>query len=157
GLSGGVNLSDAEVTSSASTEAKILGDATITVSGAVTVDAGLTTDGTASDVIRGASTPRAAHYQNFALANLSNFGVGAISLGATQSDAKVDGAVRAQLDGDILSSGSVSVTANGTNTAISETRFISAGLAGLSFTDTSSEVGSNADVEALVGGTASVA
>ena len=156
-LSGGVNLASAQVTSAASTAAEILGNSTITVLGGVTVDAGLTTDGDASDVVGGAVVARAVHFQNYALANLSNVAGGAIAVGATLSDAKVDGGVRATLNGDINGSGFVTVTANGTNTVLSKTLFVAAGLAGLSYTDTTAEIGDNADVQAQVGSSATVA
>jgi len=164
-LSGGVNLAQAHVTSDAETAAEILSSASINVSGAVTVDAGLTTDTVTSDVIGGFTVARSAHYQNYALANLGNVAGGAIAVGATVSDALVDAGTRATLNGDVTGSGSITVKAHGDenvnaparNDASAKTLFVAVGLAGLAYTDTTAQVGVNAVVKAEVGSAATVA
>jgi len=93
-----LNLASAQITSNASTAAEILSDASITTSGAITVDAGLTTDTVPCDVIANICVARSAHYQNYALARLANVSGGVIALGATVSEALVDGGVRATLN-----------------------------------------------------------
>jgi len=103
------------------------------------VDAGLTTDTVPCDVIANICVARSAHYQNYALARLANVSGGVIALGATVSEALVDGGVRATLNGDVNNSGSISVTANGHNDADAKTLFVAAGLVGLSYTDTTAQ------------------
>src|SRR6185503_15543940 len=90
---------------------------------------------------------------NYAQAKLETVGIGAIAAGATISEAKVGAPVTAKLDGDITSSGSITVRATSDNYAIATTIFITAGLGALSATDTQAEITSTAKTEALVGST----
>ncbi len=69
----------------------------------------------------------------------------------------VEGAVIAELDGDITASSGVTVSASGANLADADTRVAGFGLAfGGAGSGTVAEVSSNADVQALVGSTSSI-
>ena len=152
GLAVGVNTASALVTSNAKTEAAIGSSASVNVSGAILVEAALTPRTVPNVRTILPTTDTYARY-NYAQAKLETIGVGTIAAGATISEAKVGAPVTAKLDGDIASSGSITVRATSDNYAIATTIFITAGLGALSATDTQAEITSTAKTEALVGST----
>ena len=127
----------AEIADEADNEASIGSGASITVSGAVTVDAGQTSANTATS-------------------NLDRKAGGAIDAGVLVSEASIHAGVLAQMDGDV-DAGSLSVTADGDNTATATTSMVGGGA--LSFTGagtlanvgTDEDDGPDAKVEARVG------
>ncbi len=158
-LAVGVNAAKAQVTSAAKTEAKVLSTSEIYVSGAVTVDAGLTGDDHRAldeTTVDPDDTVADPHY-NLAQANLETFAGGLIAAGVTLSEAKIGGAVRAEMNGAIASSGSVVVTANSHNLATARTFFLAAGLGAIAATHSLAEITTDAKTEALVGSGATVA
>ena len=111
-VSVGGAFGDAEIADEAANEASIGAAASITVTGAVVVDAGQTS-------------------ANSATSNLDRKAGGFISGGVLVSEATIHGGVLAQLDGDV-DAGSLSVTADGDNTATATTAMVGGGA--LSFT-----------------------
>ena len=87
-------------------------DANVTVSGAVTVDAGQSSANTAN-------------------ATIDATAFGTVSGAVIASEAHINGAVLAELDGSVNAGGSLTVQANGTNNSTSTTN--SFGLGGISF------------------------
>ena len=88
GLSGTAVSADAEVTTAADTQALVGSTASVNVSGGVTIDAQLTTDGGNGK-------------QNYALAKVYGGSVGGISAGVVLSNALVAGSVEAKLNGAV--------------------------------------------------------
>ena len=128
---------DAEITSTADNTAMIGPDANVNVSGAVTVDAGQNSANTADATIDATS-------------------FGTVSGAVIASEAHINGAVLAELDGSVDAGGSLTVQANGTNNSTATTN--SFGLGGISFSGAGSlaTIDSQADVTAKTGSSASV-
>ncbi len=134
GFAGG--NADAELTSDATNEASIGSDAVITVSGAVTVDAGQSADNNATATVDGDAT---------------GFVSGAILI----AQSHVNGAVLAKVDGDVTSS-TLTVNGHGANTADATTSSFQLGGLSFSGSGTFAQVGSAATVTAWVGSSATV-
>src|SRR5439155_7312938 len=152
GLSGA--FSDAEVTSGAYTQASVGQFATLSSSGAVEVLADLKTantfypDNTPDRLLGKNGTTPAARHEAIGLTD-SIAGGAFAAAGLFASRAVVNGAVRAQLDGSVTGSSSVTAKAIGGSFADSRTLAISAsGLAAMGGSMQLAEVGSGADVEA---------
>ncbi|MGZ4129286.1 MAG: hypothetical protein ACXVPR_00475, partial [Actinomycetota bacterium] len=129
--------SDAEILAGADVVAEIGKDAVDAVAGTVTVDAGLTLDGSG--------------HGNFAAAETESTGVGLISAGIFFGKALVGGAVTAELDGSVGGS-SVLVTATGHNDAVADTNALNiGGFASITGSGVDAEVTSSGDVNARTG------
>src|SRR6185436_9511118 len=95
--------------------------------------------------------------KNKASAFVNGVGIGLLgSVAVMLSDAKVGGGVGAAFDGDVASSGSINVTADGRNLAETETLSVGVGLLSGAGSGSVSEVTDQADVVAGVGSTASL-
>ena len=129
---------NAEIQTGADVVAGIGPDATVDITGAVLVDAGLTTP-------------------NQAPAETHSTGVGLISGGVFFASSKIGGAVVARLDGSVSSAAQVTVQANGANEANADTDALNIGF-GFSVTGAGvqAQVTATGDVDAIVGGTASI-
>ena len=129
--------SDAEILAGADVVAQIGKDSLDAVAGTVTVDAGLTLDGSG--------------HGNYAAAETKSTGVGLISAGIFFGKALVGGAVTAELDGSVGGS-SVLVTATGHNDAVADTNALNiGGFASITGSGVDAEVASTGDVNALTG------
>ncbi|MHB1242915.1 MAG: beta strand repeat-containing protein, partial [Gaiellaceae bacterium] len=139
-LGGGTGArADADVQSSAGVSATVGSGAQISVSGLVKLDALLTgVENRANAVAQGGSG-------------------GIFNGGSMEAEATISGAVLADLDGDVLASGSVLVLAGGGNWATADTFFVGISVVGLSGSGAQAEVTGSADVEALVGSSATIA
>ena len=139
---GNVAFPEATVTSDAAVEALLPSDATITSSGAVKIEARTL----ALDGVTAATTTAKAEAFSGAL--------GAFAGTYMSAKAHVDAPLRAKLDGDVLGSSSIAVTANGANLANAST--VTASLTGFSGSGSGAEalVSSTAVTEALVGSNA---
>src|SRR4029079_11796607 len=81
---------------------------------------------------------------------------GIVGIAAGHTLATVGGALKAELNGDVLDGASADVKANGTNDATAHALAISISLGGAAGANAYAEVTDQADVEALVGSTASL-
>ena len=135
GLSGA--YADAEITSSSVVEAKVGSTASLASTGAVTVDAHTTGTGNTATADAEGGT-----------------GGGIAALSVMVTNAEIDGAVRARLDGDVTGSASVLVTANGTNQADATTFMVGIAAFAGSGSGSSATIGGSAQVQALAGGPA---
>ena len=120
-------------------EAHVAAASQLSSQGAVVVDAHTTGTGTTAT-----ATVKSAGHGGFA------------SLAIMFADARVEGDVRAQLDGDVLASDALTVTANGLTRAVATAEVLSASL-GFAGTAAGTLAEISGDIEALVGGTSSVA
>ena len=127
GLSGTAVSADAQVTSGADTEAFVGSNASVNVSGGVTIDAQLTTDGGNGK-------------QNYALAGISGGSVGGISAGVVLSNALVAGSVTAKLNGAVTNSSFITINADSTMEANADTTFFGIGALSFSGSSTDAEV-----------------
>src|SRR6185503_11465604 len=141
-IAGAVTALEAKATvgSAAKTSAVLGSNASVDLSGPVTLDAGLTT---------------ANGHKNWADAEVTSAAGGlGISLGAAETSAKMGGAVEAQLNGTIEGSSTVTITAISDDYANANTEFASiGGLAGLSATATTATITTGANT--IAGGTGS--
>ncbi|HEX7826194.1 MAG TPA: hypothetical protein VF477_14920, partial [Mycobacterium sp.] len=127
--------SNATVTEDADVEARVGATASLTTSGALRVEADGDNDASAeSDMGSG----------------------GVVGVAGGSLFAIVGGGVKAELNGDVFGAGSVTVDADGSNDAIAHAKAVSVGLVAGSGASAYSEVTDKADVEALVGSTASL-
>jgi hypothetical protein len=153
-LGAGGIYSDAEITSGAGIEALVDSDASLTTSGAVCVEAQTAAAGTTS----GSPCPTAATpVANTATANVQSISFGlALSVSVLVSKAAVNGDVRATLDGTVNGSSSITVEANSANDATATTTTVNLGLASISASGASADIGSGASTDATAAGSSSL-
>ncbi|MHB1242601.1 MAG: beta strand repeat-containing protein, partial [Gaiellaceae bacterium] len=131
-------FSFAEITSGAGIEATIGTGSAVTVTGLVRVSASTWGGG------------------NEALAEAHGGATGAINGGVMLADAEVASPVRAAMHGAILGGSQLDVLATGANDATASTFFAGIGLVAVSGSGASASVSSSADVEALIGSSATI-
>ena len=129
GLSGTGVSSDAQVTGDADTQALVGSTASLNISGALTVDAALTTGGNGK--------------QNYALTKVYGGSLGGISAGLVLTQAIVAGSVEAKLSGAVAHSGSITINADSAMHADADTTFF--GIGALTLSGTSSIARVSAD------------
>ena len=136
GLTGAT--ADAEILSSAVTNAKIGPDAHVSVTNGITVDAHLFGD------------------NNLATAKASGGGGGALVGAAVfKADAEVNGKTVAEVDGAVTGANALTVTANGTNTATADANAVGiGGLVAATLASSVAHIGTDALVKAFVGSAA---
>ena len=125
-----------EITGDADNEATIGSSASITVGGAVTVDAGQDSE-------------------NLATSKINRLGTGLFNAGVLVVEAVIDSSVSATMDGDVDAT-SLSVTAAGVNHTNAVTTMVTGGAIAFSGAGTLAEIGEGADVRATVGSGASI-
>ena len=134
----GVNGGVAEATVTGDIEAHVTATSQLSSQGAIVVDAHTTGTGTTAS----------------AIVKSAGFG-GIAGVAIMFADARVEGDVRAQLDGDVLDADAVTVTANGLTRAVGTAEVLSGSL-GFTGTAAGTRAEISGNIEALVGGTSSV-
>src|SRR5262249_11656615 len=95
-------------------------------------------------------------HENYARAYTHSTGVGAISVGVVLSNAYIDGAVRAQMNGSITGGNKLTVQSENNDTTYAVADFVGGGLGAINYSGTDSGRKPNGDTEAPVGSGASV-